>query len=119
MNPTRLRSWIRRYGNAGVLLVGGYLAWRHLWTNRRASLIASLVATGVLVWLWTWAPRSVPHGQPSTPKPPSGVASRSQLPSPPLRNIRAVLLKRSGSEGADEDVNYERWIGAVSGKQIL
>ena len=54
MNPVRLRSWIRRYGNVGVLLVGGYLGWRHLWMRRRIALAVALVfvtsSVGFLIW---------------------------------------------------------------------
>lgn len=42
MTPTRLRSWMQKYGNIGVLMVAGYFGLRYLWQERVRLALASL-----------------------------------------------------------------------------
>ena len=66
MNPTRLRLWIRKYGDSGVLLAGGCLAGHHLWTRRRTALIAAfaLLTGGAILVLWARHPEPHRHNVP-------------------------------------------------------
>lgn len=48
MTPKQLRGWIKKYGTGGLLLVASYLGWRHLRTNRRATLIAGAIVLLVI-----------------------------------------------------------------------
>src|SRR4051812_14936043 len=53
MNPSALRAIMRRYGNAGVLVVGIYLGLRHLWHRCRTATVivaCSLLSAALLVF---------------------------------------------------------------------
>jgi len=49
MNPARLRAWMLKYGAGGVIFVGCFLLFRHLWTTRRRTIIAVCLAVAIVV----------------------------------------------------------------------
>lgn len=88
MNPTRLRLWIRRYGNAGILLVGGYLAWRHLCMRWRMAVVICLLV--FLAGLAGFLLRARPHKPLSrkTDAPIAPVVSAARLDATLLAAVR-------------------------------
>lgn len=58
MNLSQLRSWARKYGDAGLILAVCYLGIWSLWTKRRTSLLATcILSLGLLLLLWPHTPR--------------------------------------------------------------
>lgn len=66
MKPSQLRSWIKKYGNTGLMAVACCLGIRHLWRNHRVALISSISLTLLLVT--TFWPRHVTR-KPAAPLP--------------------------------------------------
>src|SRR6266567_1941942 len=67
MNPSRLRSWIRKYGAAGVLLVGCYLGLHYLWTKRHLATLAVSLAVSLGLGLLIFRPAPVRRPAPPVP----------------------------------------------------
>lgn len=103
MKPERLRMWMQKYGNWGVLLVGCYFGLHHLWTQRRPTLAAALLIAGLGVgWL------SVQSKTPANPvfsSAPSFSVKTIQRPSPSTRKPRVSRIEMASAvqvqEGSD------------------
>ena len=48
MNPTHLRSLVRKYNGAGILVAGCCLCWHYLWTKRRSALLLPLAVISLV-----------------------------------------------------------------------
>jgi len=49
MDPQRMRAFIKRYGNGGVLMVAVYLAARSLWIHRKVGIVACCLLISLLL----------------------------------------------------------------------
>ncbi|GDX41209.1 hypothetical protein LBMAG21_15010 [Armatimonadota bacterium] len=47
MTPSRLRSWMQKYGNVGVLMVAGYFGLLYLWRERLRVTLIGLTLMGL------------------------------------------------------------------------
>lgn len=64
MNPTRLRSWVRKHERVGVLVAGCWLGWHYLWTKRRAAMLLFLTVISLIGGvLWYRRPSANPYTQ--------------------------------------------------------
>jgi hypothetical protein len=108
MNVGKLRAFMRRYNEVGVLLVGAYMVGHHLWTRRRAALLAIL--TTLLVAVCWFRKGSDPASHPSVATSPPRVTSYADIQHQVYLPQRPLLLHASQVTALDEYYLTHFWI---------
>src|SRR5579871_536851 len=100
MKPERLRGWLRKYGNLGTLMVGGYLAIHYLSKRRAAMLVVCCLLLLSLIYLLPRLITPVTKLHRSPVMPPNPVVSsepHQRVAAPPvdpdeLRSSQTVMI---------------------------
>ena len=116
MNITRMRQWVKKYGDCGVVMAAVCFGLLYLWTRRRRVLPALLLLTGlglVLVRSQTHSgvPAAPPHliqslqiprtpAKPTPPVPPKGYALEVRGDSPYVLRLYNARTKRTAWTGS-------------------
>ena len=79
MNITRMRQWVKNYGDCGIVMSAVCLSLLYLWTHRRRVIPALLLLTGLSLVLVL----SLPH--PHVPATPPHPVQSLQIPLTPVK----------------------------------